>query len=167
MHDTNRNVALDASVWSAAGNREDDMEHFQEAKAIWMLFVPKSGQAETVQGELLRAVEKLRDGAIRNGNTNWDQGFEILLAYLGGHLLDPAVFSPDAIGRTEAILARLRDHADTPLDEGSYNALERPGRGVPPAPRIPAPRGEPPAPPLTDRTPTCRRGLQSSRPATA
>ncbi len=70
------------------------MEHFQEASAIWMQFVPRSGQAETVQGELLRAVEKLRDGAIRNGNTNWDQGFEILLAYVGGHLLDPVVFSP-------------------------------------------------------------------------
>ena len=99
------------------------MEHFQEASAIWMQYVPKSGQAETVQGELLRAVEKLRDGAIRNGNVNWDQSFEILLAYLGCHLLDPAVFSPDAIGRTEAILARLRDHADPLLDEGSYDAL--------------------------------------------
>ena len=123
MHETNRNVALDASVWSASGNREDDMEHFQEAKAIWMQFIPKSGQAETVQGELLRAVEKLRDGAIRNGNVNWDQGFEILLAYLDGHLLDRAVFSPDAIRRTGAILARLRDHADPLLDDGPYDAL--------------------------------------------
>ncbi len=99
------------------------MEHFQEAKAIWTQFVPRSGQAETVQGELLRAVEKLRDGAIRNGNANWDQGFEILLAYLGSHLLDPAVFSPDTVGHTEAILARLRDHADPLLDDGCYDAL--------------------------------------------
>ena len=99
------------------------MEHFQEAKAIWTQFVPKSGQAETVQGELLRAVENLRDGAIRNGNANWDQGFEILLAYLGSHLLDPAVFSPDVVGHTEAILARLRDHAEPLLDDGCYDAL--------------------------------------------
>ena len=99
------------------------MEHFQEAKAIWTQFVPKSGQAETVQGELLRAVEKLRDGAIRNGNANWDQGFEILLDYLGSHLLDPAVFSPGAVGHTEAILARLRDHAEPLLDDKWYDAL--------------------------------------------
>ena len=99
------------------------MEHFQEAKAIWTQFVPKSGQAQTVQGELLRAIEKLRDGAIRDGNANWDQGFEILLAYLGSHLLDPAVFSSDVVGHTEAILARLRDYAEPLLDDGCYDAL--------------------------------------------
>ncbi|MGI4809863.1 MAG: hypothetical protein ACRYF2_17340 [Janthinobacterium lividum] len=99
------------------------MEHFQEAKAIWAQFVPKSGQAETVQGELLRAVEKLRDGAIRNGNANWDQGFEILLDYLGSYLLDPAVFSLGAVGHTEAILTRLRDHAEPLLDDKCYDAL--------------------------------------------
>ncbi|MEI9930892.1 MAG: hypothetical protein WDM89_10165 [Rhizomicrobium sp.] len=58
------------------------MRHLDEARKIWAEFVPKSGQADTAQGELLRAVEKLRDGAIRNGNCNWDQGFEILLGYL-------------------------------------------------------------------------------------
>jgi len=32
-------------------------QHFDEAKHIWKTFVPKSGQAETVQGELLRGQE--------------------------------------------------------------------------------------------------------------
>ena len=99
------------------------MAHFKEAKAIWKEFVPKSGQAETVQGELLRAVEKLRDGAIRNGNANWDQGFEMLLAYLSNHLLDTAAFPADTIARTEAILIRLRDHEDPLLEEASYDEL--------------------------------------------
>ena len=58
------------------------VDYFEEEKKIWQQFVPKSEQAETVQGELLRAVEKLRDEAIRNGNGNWDNGFEILLNYL-------------------------------------------------------------------------------------
>lgn len=62
------------------------MKYFEEAKEIWQKFVPESGQAETVQGELLRAVEKLRDEAIRNGNGNWDEGFEILLSYIGRKL---------------------------------------------------------------------------------
>ncbi len=99
------------------------MAYFKEAKAIWTRFVPKSGQAETVQGELLRAVEKLRDGAIRNGNGNWDQGFEMLLGYLRSHLTDTAVFPSDVIGQTEAILTRLGDHGDPVLKDGPYDEL--------------------------------------------
>ncbi len=63
------------------------MQFLDEAKFIWREFVPRSVQAETVQGELLRAVEKLRDEALRNGNGNWDNGFEILLGYLGSGLI--------------------------------------------------------------------------------
>jgi hypothetical protein len=54
------------------------MDYLKEGKDIWSQFVPKSGQALTVQGELLRAVEKMRDEAVRNDNGNWDRGFEIL-----------------------------------------------------------------------------------------
>ena len=54
---------------------------------IWRNLVPKSGQADTVQGELLRAVEKLRWEAQTNGNINWDEGFEILIAFLEKNLL--------------------------------------------------------------------------------
>jgi hypothetical protein len=52
------------------------------AKWIWRNLVPKDGQASTVQGELLRAVEKLRWEAQENGNINWDDGFVILIGYL-------------------------------------------------------------------------------------
>ena len=97
--------------------------HFNEAKAIWTQFVPRSGQAETVQGELLRAVEKLRDEATRNGNGNWDQGFEVLLAYLGKHLLDASVFAPDALRHTREVLARLRDVEDPLFDSQPYDEL--------------------------------------------
>jgi hypothetical protein len=38
-------------------------EYFKKAKSIWQSYVPKSGQSEFVQGELLRAIEKLRDEA--------------------------------------------------------------------------------------------------------
>jgi hypothetical protein len=40
---------------------------------IWRHMVPKSGQSGTVQGELLRAVEKLRWEAQSNGNINRDE----------------------------------------------------------------------------------------------
>ena len=39
----------------------------------------QSGQADTVQGELIRAVERLRDEAYRNGNVDWGDGHVILV----------------------------------------------------------------------------------------
>lgn len=53
-----------------------------EARSLWQTSVPRSGLAATVQGELLRAVEKLRDEAQRNGNINWNQDHQALIAYL-------------------------------------------------------------------------------------
>ena len=88
-----------------------------------MTFVPKSGQSDTVQGEMLRAVEKLRDEAIRNGNGNWDNGFEILLAYLERHLLDPAVYQPPTIISTKASLAQLKDFENPYLEDDLYDEL--------------------------------------------
>lgn len=99
------------------------MNYQEEGTIIWRRFVPPAGQAVTVQGELLRAVEKLRDEAARNGNANWDQGFEILLSYLERHLLDPAVYAADQIERTRQTLTRLRVHDQPLLDDAPYDDL--------------------------------------------
>ncbi len=68
------------------------MGYFEEARAIWETQVPKRGQSETVAGELLRSVEKLRDEAQRNRNVNWAEGHVRMLAYLRLHLLEPGLF---------------------------------------------------------------------------
>jgi hypothetical protein len=99
------------------------MSYLEEATAIWREFVPPSGQADTVQGELLRAVEKLRDEAIRNGNGNWDQGFEILLAFLHQHLLDEDVYPSHLVEETRSILVGLRDEDDLWLQDEPYDFL--------------------------------------------
>lgn len=52
------------------------MSHFEICKKIWKELVPKSGQADSLQGELLRQAEKLRNEAMDNGNVNWDDNFE-------------------------------------------------------------------------------------------
>ena len=68
-------------------------EYLEKGKFIWQNFVPKSGQAETVQGELLRAIEKLRDEAHRNGNANFNKNcHEILVEYLREKLTDKKIF---------------------------------------------------------------------------
>lgn len=99
------------------------MQHPQEARHIWREYVPSSGQADTVQGELLRAVEKLRDGAIRNGNCNWDEDFEILLRYLEEKLLDRSVYSERTIKQTRSILKRLWDYQRPLLEDEPYDEL--------------------------------------------
>jgi hypothetical protein len=99
------------------------MQYFEEAQSIWKAYVPKSGQSQTVQGELLRAVEKLRDEAIRNGNMNWDDGFETLLRYLESHLLDPAVYDIRRIGATRAALTRLWEYDNPCVEDELFDDL--------------------------------------------
>ena len=50
-------------------------KYFHECKEIWKNYVPKEGQAENLQGELLREIEKLRYEAQDNGNRNWDEDY--------------------------------------------------------------------------------------------
>ena len=100
----------------------------QVASWIWRNLVPDRGQAATVQGELLRAVEKLRWEAQQNGNINWDEGFLMLLDFLGKHL---AGYCPEAdLGRLREFLpvAELDDDAGRGglpcVEDALYNRLE-------------------------------------------
>jgi hypothetical protein len=68
-------------------------------------------------------VEKLRGEAIRNGNSNWDGGFEILLSFLKTKLLDPRAFSLERLADTRTILVRLADFDDPCLDDEVYDRL--------------------------------------------
>src|SRR5712691_7439306 len=63
------------------------VRYLTEARALWKTYVPKIGQADTVQGELVRAVEKLRDEALRNGNVNWSKGHVILAEFVRDTLI--------------------------------------------------------------------------------
>ena len=73
-------------------------EYLEKGKFIWQNFVPKSGQAETVQGELLRAIEKLRDEAHRNGNANFNKNCHgILVEYLREKLTDKKILDRKSV----------------------------------------------------------------------
>jgi hypothetical protein len=78
------------------------------ARWIWHNLVPKSGQASSLQGELLRAIEKLRWEAQGNGNINWDDRFEMLLDLLADHLLNESRFSLEVRTAVAGDLERLR-----------------------------------------------------------
>ena len=85
----------------------DGVRYLQEARSLWQTLVPLRGQAATVQGELLRAVEKLRDEARRNGNLNWGSGQEAFIGFLRENLIGSALFGQSAAQEIEADLDRL------------------------------------------------------------
>ena len=95
-----------------------------EARHIWETYVPDRGQADTVQGELLRVVEKLRWEAQENGNQNWDEHFDALVRFLEDTLLGSALFEDDALEELRADLARVRDVDRPETGDELYDRFE-------------------------------------------
>jgi len=100
------------------------MKHFEQAKEIWNKYVPKSGQSDIVEGELIRAIEKLRWEAQNNGNGNWDKGFEMLASYIAEILNDTDVFKPDTLSEIKTDVNTLLTSEYEPyLEDDLYDRL--------------------------------------------
>lgn len=98
------------------------MEYEEEARALWHTYVPRRGQADTVQGELIRAIEKLRDEAQRNGNVNWGNGHVILANYVRDQLVGSGIFDAAGVAEVNGNVSRVLDFdhpetSDLPYDE--------------------------------------------------
>lgn len=99
------------------------MKYFEEAKFIWKNYVPKSGQADTVQGELLRAIEKLRYEAQDNGNINWDDRFEMFCDYIWSTLSSWGQFNVEILTEIQNDLDRIRDYANPYVKDDLYDRV--------------------------------------------
>jgi hypothetical protein len=99
------------------------MEHFEEARALWQTYVPARGQADTVQGELVRAIEKLRDEAQRNGNINFRRDHELLAQYVRDTLLSSRLFRESTLSDIAADVARLLDANHPETSDAPYDRL--------------------------------------------
>jgi hypothetical protein len=99
------------------------MKYYDKAKSLWQTYVPKSGQADTIQGELIRAVEKLRDEAQRNGNINWDQGYQIFCAFIRDILCNSGEFDDDIIVEIHSDIARIESYEYPYLEDDLYDRL--------------------------------------------
>src|SRR4051794_21972595 len=80
-----------------------------EFKRLWTDLVPAEGQADTVQGELIRAVGKLKDEAFRNGNQNFGKHHRTLCKFIRGTMVNGDVFSRDEIKKVEGWIDRILD----------------------------------------------------------
>ncbi|EEF58881.1 hypothetical protein [Pedosphaera parvula] len=99
------------------------MRYFEDAKHIWKTLVPKSGQADTVQGELIRVIERLRWESQNNGNGNWDEGFERFCDFLEQTLAVTPPFDEQALREIRADVVRLRDYDHRYLEDDLYDRL--------------------------------------------
>lgn len=76
-------------------NEPYEQKYLDECKYIWKNYVPKSGQSEVLQGELLRALEKLRYEACNNGNCNWDGDFKYFCGFIKDNLTVRDIYSEE------------------------------------------------------------------------
>ncbi len=99
------------------------VEYFEEAKAIWKKYVPPNGQSETVEGELIRAIEKLRYEAQNNGNANWDVGFVRFCDYIWDSLNDDVVFKHHELKEIKNDVDELRNSVAPVFDDELYDRI--------------------------------------------
>ncbi len=105
------------------GDADVPVEYFEEARSLWLRYVPARGQADTVQGELVRAVEKLRDEAKRNGNVNWRGDHVILAMYIKDQLIGSGIFTGAAASEIEQDVDRLLDAEHPETSDETYDRL--------------------------------------------
>ncbi|NGY88870.1 hypothetical protein F6Y05_38470 [Bacillus megaterium] len=99
------------------------MKYFEDAKKIWQSYVPASGQSNTVEGELLRAVEKLRYEAQVNGNGNWDEGFKMFCDYILETLANDKAFTMETQEKLVADINKLLDYDQPYLEDDLYDRI--------------------------------------------
>lgn len=100
-------------------------EYREIGRFIWKNYVPKSGQSDTIQGELLRANEKLRDECHRNGNINWDSGHEILANYILTTLTESPDVSEEAKIDLKRDVERILDYEHPYTEDDLFDRIER------------------------------------------
>jgi hypothetical protein len=99
-------------------------EYLKTGQHIWKTYVPKSGQAETVQGELLRAIEKLADEAQRNGNINFNEDCHVIfISFIRKHLNDEKIFDKATIKQINQDLDKISIEDEPYTEDDLFNRL--------------------------------------------
>jgi len=93
------------------------------AQKIWKELVPPIGQAGTVQGELLRAIEKLRDEAQRNGNINFSNSHKLLAQFISDSLINSTLFDKNEMAKIKSECKKLMKASDPYTEDDVYDYL--------------------------------------------
>jgi len=102
-------------------------ESWQQAlRRLGKELVPPSGEADTLQGELVRCIDNLRGEARRNGWMNFDVRHEEAIETLRRFLPEPEVFSEVLRQEICRALDRVRKAGEHGADKGemAYDELD-------------------------------------------
>jgi len=100
-------------------------ETWQESlKRLTKELVPLGGEADTLQGELVRCIGNLSDEAHRNGWMNWDVGDEEAIDVLCRYLPDQVVFSDEICRQIQKALDKVRYAGKDGADQGAFGYAE-------------------------------------------
>lgn len=90
-------------------SKDYTQEYFNECKYIWKEYVPKNGQANCLQGELLREIEKIRCEAQDNGNINWDDDYSYFCDFIKDNLNNKSIFTAEEKEEITTIMNYIKD----------------------------------------------------------
>lgn len=90
-------------------SKDYEQKYFNECKYIWQNYVPKKGQADNLQGELLREIEKIRCEAQDNGNINWDNDYSCFCDFISKKLSEQSIFSASEKEEITLIMSYLKE----------------------------------------------------------
>jgi hypothetical protein len=97
--------------------------HYPElAGRIWKDLVPPTGRANTVQGELLRSVERLRDDAKQNGNMD-RRNYKRMAVFVRDTLVKSDVFDKSDHERIKADMKRVMKVSKPYLQDDIYDQM--------------------------------------------
>lgn len=74
---------------------------------LWKKLVPKEGEAETIQGEMVRAIGRIKGDYYKNGFGNWYSYYYDLSQFLAVHLADESTFNPFTVNILRADIRAL------------------------------------------------------------
>jgi hypothetical protein len=102
------------------GKKKPEGSWQQTIQRLAKELVPPSGEAETLQGELVRCINNLSDEATRNGWMNWDVGDKESIEVLRRYLPDSKVFSEAVQEKIHAALDKICYAGEKGADEGEF-----------------------------------------------
>ena len=119
MNEMNNKVSIDNGFWDKEyeilekiGVRGYLQKHFEVCKYIWTNLVPNSGQADNLQGEMLRMIVKLRNEAVNNGNINWDDNFEWFCNFIKETLVNSGLFDEGKNYNIQIIMEYIKNNGE-------------------------------------------------------
>ncbi len=106
-------------------------KEINQCQKMWKELVPEQGQADSLQGELLREIEKLRWEAKQNGNINWDDNFEFFCDNINSVLKKSNIFDEKECNNINEIMTFIKANGKYAYDnfdkisDDDYNPIKQ------------------------------------------